>query len=73
MTNFLRMKEKKNKQKEINRNKLVKWFWIIVTAPFALIALLLLLVGIFARIPSLLPHGPHQKPARPSAPGRRLS
>ncbi len=34
------------------RKKIIKWFWIAVTAPFALVFLLLLLVWLFARIPS---------------------
>lgn len=38
--------------KETTRKKIVKWFWVLVTVPFALILFLLLLVGIFARIPS---------------------
>ncbi len=38
--------------KENTRKKIIKWFWIIVTAPFAIILLALLLVGVFARIPS---------------------
>ena len=42
----------KENKKEINRKKIVKGFWILVTAPFALVALLVLLVGIFAKIPS---------------------
>ena len=35
-----------------NRKKIIKWFWICVAAPFAVVLLLLLLVAIFARIPS---------------------
>ena len=38
--------------KEKTRKKLTKWFWILVTAPFAIVFLLLLFVGIFAEIPS---------------------
>ena len=38
--------------KENSKKKIVKWFWILVTAPFALVFLLLLLVGLFAKIPS---------------------
>ena len=34
------------------RNKIVKWFWILVTAPFAVVLFLLLMVALFARIPS---------------------
>jgi len=42
---FLTMTEEKKKS-------ITKWFWIILTAPFALIFLLLILVWLFARIPS---------------------
>jgi Membrane carboxypeptidase/penicillin-binding protein len=38
--------------KEENRKKVRKWFWIIILAPFAIIIFALLLVGIFADIPS---------------------
>ena len=38
--------------KETTKKKIIKWFWILVAAPFALMFLLLLLVGIFAKIPS---------------------
>ena len=38
--------------KDKTRKNIIKWFWIILTAPFALILILLLLVGLFARIPS---------------------
>ena len=38
--------------KDNTRKTLTKWFWIIVCAPFALVLFLLLLVGVFARIPS---------------------
>ncbi len=38
--------------KETTRKKIIKWFWIIITAPFAVLLLLLLLVALFARIPS---------------------
>ena len=34
------------------KKKITKWFWILVTAPFALVFFLLLLVWMFARIPS---------------------
>ena len=37
---------------ENTRKKCVKWFWIIVSAPIALIFTLLLLVWAFADIPS---------------------
>ena len=38
--------------KEKTQKNIVKWFWIILIAPFALIFLLVLLVWMFARIPS---------------------
>ncbi len=38
--------------KETSKKKIIKLFWILVAAPFALVLLLLLLVGIFAKIPS---------------------
>ena len=38
--------------KDKTRKKIVKWFWILVTAPFAILLLALLLVGLFAKIPS---------------------
>ena len=38
--------------KDTTRKNITKWFWIIITAPFALILFLLLIVGIFAKIPS---------------------
>ena len=38
--------------KDQTRKKIIKWFWIILAAPFALVAFLLLLVWLFARIPS---------------------
>ena len=38
--------------KDNTRKKIVKWFWILVTAPFAILLLALLLVGLFAKIPS---------------------
>ncbi len=38
--------------KENTRKKIVRWFRILVAAPFAIILLALLLVGAFARIPS---------------------
>ncbi|MCQ2165085.1 MAG: transglycosylase domain-containing protein [Bacteroidales bacterium] len=34
------------------KKKIIKWFWICVTAPFAMIMLMLILVWVFARIPS---------------------
>jgi len=38
--------------KEENRKRVRKWFWIIILTPFVLIIFALLLVGIFADIPS---------------------
>ena len=38
--------------KEETQKKIIRWFWILLCFPFAAIALLLLLVGIFAKIPS---------------------
>ena len=38
--------------KDSTKKKIVKWFWIILVAPFALVFLLVLLVWLFARIPS---------------------
>jgi len=38
--------------KEKTKKNIVKWFWIILVAPFALVFLLLLLVWMFAKIPS---------------------
>ena len=37
---------------DATKKKITKWFWILVTAPFALLAFLLLLVWMFAKIPS---------------------
>ena len=37
---------------DATKKKIVKWFWILVTAPFVLVAFLLLLVWMFAKIPS---------------------
>ena len=34
------------------KKKIIKWFWIIILSPFALLATALLLVVLFARIPS---------------------
>jgi len=34
------------------QKKIIKWFWIFITAPFALIFVLLLFVALFAEIPS---------------------
>ena len=36
----------------MNKKKIIKWFWIIVTAPFAILAVMLALVAAFAKIPS---------------------
>ena len=38
--------------KDSTKKKIVKWFWIILAAPFVLVFLLVLLVWLFARIPS---------------------
>lgn len=38
--------------KESTKKKIVKWFWILVAAPFVILFVALLLVGIFAKIPS---------------------
>ena len=38
--------------KDATKKKITKWFWIIVMAPFALMLLLLLLVYLFAKVPS---------------------
>ena len=38
--------------KENTRKNITKWFWIILVAPFALVFFLLLLVWLFAKIPS---------------------
>lgn len=37
---------------DITRKRIVKWFWIILISPFALLLFLLLLVWMFAKIPS---------------------
>ena len=34
------------------RKTIIRWFWILLVAPFALVLLLLLLVGLFAKLPS---------------------
>ena len=38
--------------KDSTKKSIVKWFWILFTAPFVIIAVLLLLVGLFAKVPS---------------------
>ena len=38
--------------KDAAKNKIVKWFWIIILSPIALILLLLIAVWLFADIPS---------------------
>ena len=38
--------------KEETKKKITKWFWILLTAPFAALLLLLLIVWLFAKIPS---------------------
>ena len=37
---------------EETKKKITKWFWILVTAPFAALLIMLLIVWLFARIPS---------------------
>ena len=37
---------------EKTRRKITTWFWILLTAPFALVLVLLLFVGLFAKLPS---------------------
>ena len=37
---------------EKTRRKITAWFWILLTAPFALVLVLLLFVGLFAKLPS---------------------
>ncbi len=37
---------------EKTRKKITTWFWILLTAPFALVLVLLLFVGLFAKLPS---------------------
>ena len=34
------------------KKKIITWFWILLVAPFALVLLLLLMVGLFAKLPS---------------------
>ena len=38
--------------KDSTKKKIVRWFWILVTAPFVILILALVLVGLFAEIPS---------------------
>ncbi len=38
--------------KDSTRKNITKWFWIILTAPFVIVLFLLLIVGVFAKIPS---------------------
>ena len=38
--------------KDTVKKKIIKWFWIIVAAPFAILILAVALVGLFAEIPS---------------------
>ena len=38
--------------KDTVKKKIIKWFWIIVAAPFAILILAITLVGLFAEIPS---------------------
>ena len=39
--------------KESTKKKIVKWFWILLAAPVALMLLLLVIVWLFARIPTI--------------------
>lgn len=38
--------------KDTTKKKIIKWFWILIAAPFAFLFIALLFVGIFAKIPS---------------------
>ena len=38
--------------KDSTKKKIIRWFWILVTAPFVILILALVLVGLFAEIPS---------------------
>jgi len=38
--------------KDTSRKKIIKWFWIIVCAPIVMLCVLLVLVSLFAKIPS---------------------
>ena len=38
--------------KDTTKKKIVRWFWILFLAPFVALGLALLLVGLFAQIPS---------------------
>lgn len=38
--------------KEKTVKKIIKWFWIVISAPFAILLIALLLVSVFAKIPS---------------------
>ena len=38
--------------KDETKKKIAKWFWILVTVPFAILLLMLLVVWLFAKIPS---------------------
>ena len=40
------------KMTDNTRKKIIKWFWIIVSAPIAILLVAVLLVAIFAKIPS---------------------
>ena len=37
---------------DATRKQIVKWFWIVIAAPFALVIFLLLMVAVFTKIPS---------------------
>ena len=41
-----------DKMTDKTKHIIIKWFWIILVAPFALLFILLLCVGLFAKLPS---------------------
>ncbi len=45
-------KKKERLMTDNTRKKIIKWFWIILSMPFVVLAVMLALVGVFARIPS---------------------
>ena len=46
------LRQKQKPMKDNTKKKIIKWFWIIVPAPFVILILALVLVGLFAEIPS---------------------
>ena len=46
------LRRKQKLMKDSTKKKIVRWFWILVTAPFVILILALVLVGLFAEIPS---------------------